>query len=283
MTQAGWGGDWTRTKLAILRAYLDAYTTALKDQPFKLRYIDAFAGTGTIELGEQDIEGRRFLDGSARIALEIRNRPFDELIFVEKEVERARALQRLEHLASQDVVIRHGDANEEVRRICESADWRAARAIAFIDPFATQTDWATVAAIADTRAIDTWILFPIQAIRRMLPRDALPESISPDWASHLTRVFGDESWRQLYTPSAQMPLFENDRDDSGLQTDRGVNGIVRLYREKLETIYPHVAPQSRRLFNSQGSPLFEFMFAAGNPRGGSIAVRIATHLILRTL
>ena len=36
------GGPWTQEKLKILERYLDAYTTALKNQPFKLVYIDAF-------------------------------------------------------------------------------------------------------------------------------------------------------------------------------------------------------------------------------------------------
>ena len=38
------GSDWTSDKLQILRAYLDAYTTAMKNQPFTLIYVDAFAG-----------------------------------------------------------------------------------------------------------------------------------------------------------------------------------------------------------------------------------------------
>ena len=40
------GGDWTDTKLAIVRNYLSAYNTALKKQPFTRVYVDAFAGTG---------------------------------------------------------------------------------------------------------------------------------------------------------------------------------------------------------------------------------------------
>lgn len=46
------GGAWTEEKLGILERYLDAYTTALKSTPFKLVYIDAFAGTGLIDLQE---------------------------------------------------------------------------------------------------------------------------------------------------------------------------------------------------------------------------------------
>ena len=44
----GYGGQWTFEKLKILENYLDCYTTALKSQPFKLVYIDAFAGSGYI-------------------------------------------------------------------------------------------------------------------------------------------------------------------------------------------------------------------------------------------
>ncbi len=50
---ANYGGSWTIKKLDILEKYLNAYTTALKGQPFKLAYIDAFAGTGYLELDEK--------------------------------------------------------------------------------------------------------------------------------------------------------------------------------------------------------------------------------------
>ena len=49
MTSPRFGGPWTAQKLDILRAYLDAYTTALKKQPgeFTLIYVDGFAGAGS--------------------------------------------------------------------------------------------------------------------------------------------------------------------------------------------------------------------------------------------
>ena len=40
------GGSWTNQKLERLRKYLVAYHDALKNQPFRLEYTDAFAGTG---------------------------------------------------------------------------------------------------------------------------------------------------------------------------------------------------------------------------------------------
>ena len=59
---ATYGGPWTLEKLQILGAYLDAYTTALKNRPFRLVYIDAFAGTGSLELPEQDPYGMSFTE-----------------------------------------------------------------------------------------------------------------------------------------------------------------------------------------------------------------------------
>ena len=62
------GGEWTKTKLDIIEKYLNAYTTALKDKPFKLMYIDAFAGTGQVEIPKDDAEGRELLRGSVQCA-----------------------------------------------------------------------------------------------------------------------------------------------------------------------------------------------------------------------
>ena len=41
----------------------------------------------------------------------------------------------------------------------------------FLDPYGTQVSWTTIKAIADTRAIDLWILFPIGTVNRLLNRD----------------------------------------------------------------------------------------------------------------
>ena len=46
------GGLWTIEKLEILECYLDAYTTALKNKPFGLLYIDAFCRQWAGRVGE---------------------------------------------------------------------------------------------------------------------------------------------------------------------------------------------------------------------------------------
>ena len=85
-TQQIFGGNWTVEKLEHVRKYLVAYTTIMNKQPFRFAYIDAFAGTGYRilkqdenpnelmfpEIAEQEVQ--EFLDGSARIALQVQPR-----------------------------------------------------------------------------------------------------------------------------------------------------------------------------------------------------------------
>src|SRR5882724_12029945 len=97
------GGDWTSAKLDVLKGYLAAYATALKSQPFRTAYIDAFAGTGYRTLRTEDAASTllfpdlaeespvKLLDGSARIALSSEPR-FDRYIFIERDEQRCRAL-----------------------------------------------------------------------------------------------------------------------------------------------------------------------------------------------
>ncbi|MXY45672.1 MAG: three-Cys-motif partner protein TcmP, partial [Chloroflexi bacterium] len=98
LTSTHFGGPWTTEKLEILERYLDAYTTALKEQPFRLTYVDAFAGSGYWRPNSiyhrddyGDFEG--VLKGSARIALGIQDKPFDDLVFIEKYPRRYKSLQ----------------------------------------------------------------------------------------------------------------------------------------------------------------------------------------------
>ena len=91
------GGAWTAQKLQILEGYLQAYTTALKRQNFQLVYVDAFAGTGYINVDSPEAnQGLPSLDvgvdeptanvlkGSALLALEVTERSFDRFLFVEQ-------------------------------------------------------------------------------------------------------------------------------------------------------------------------------------------------------
>lgn len=104
------GGDWTDEKLERVRKYLAAYTKIMdsnsKKYGFRFAYIDAFAGTGYRDLRQEtspgelmfpelaEQESQSFLEGSARIALQIRPR-FHKYIFIEKDAKRFEELQKL--------------------------------------------------------------------------------------------------------------------------------------------------------------------------------------------
>lgn len=273
------GGPWTQEKLEIIGSYLDAYTTALKDQPFQLIYVDAFAGEGYWRPGSAYVaedygEFTELLHGSTTIALNVQDRPFDRFVFIEKDDRRSQALDdlaRRHHGRRIEVIPR--DANDALPAFCESMG-QFDRAVVFLDPFATQVSWDTVAAIAQTKRIDCWILFPLGAIARMMPRGSSPPTALK---RQLDRVFGGrEHWEAVYQEPAQLSLFST---KPSLERASGSAQIADCYWERLETAFEKVAPTSRTLRNSKNSPMFQLFFAAGSTSGADIAVRIAGHIL----
>ena len=158
--------------------------------------------------------------GSATIALDIGDKQFDKLIFVEKDRGRCDELERL-RAGRPDRYIRivNAEANRFLHDLHQ--DWRRWRGVLFLDPFATEVEWSTIERIAGFDALATWILFPVSAIARMLPKARRPDDIAPGWVTRLTTVFGDDSWRELYRQNPQQSLF----GDVEHQRDRGVDGL----------------------------------------------------------
>ena len=271
------GGPWTIAKLDTLEKYLNAYTTALKNQPFKLMYIDAFAGTGEINLRQEDSEARAFIEGSARRAIKIENKPFDRLIFVENDYERyGKLLQLQRENPLRDIQVKNCDANSFLLNM--RGDWAKWRGVLFLDPFATEVEWRTIEKIAEFNALDTWLLFPISAITRILPTSKKPEDVSRKWADKLNRIFGDDRWRDLYRASHQRSLFGGEQHER----DRGYSGIQKIYRDNLKSLFEQRFMEKSKLFvNSKNAHLFEFMFCVGNssPKAIQTAKKIASHII----
>ena len=294
------GGNWTQEKLQILEGYLKAYTTALKKQNFHLTYVDAFAGTGYVDINSRgtgqslpllpdglDVDAAGVLKGSARLAIDVDDRPFDRLIFVEQNPEYALELQKIRaEFTGRKIQVQTANANIFLPEWCESRNgrlgvpWRRQRAVVFLDPFATEVDWQTVQSIAETQSVDLWILFPLSALSRIMPRHREPDE---SYSATLDRVYGGPEWRDLYTTrepvARQLNFFTGTATDA--QTIRDdQQAIVEVYLDKLRTIFPAVASSSKWFYNSKNSPLFAFMFAAANPGpGGRIALDIANHLL----
>ena len=279
MVETSFGGSWTHEKLEILRRYLNAYTTALKDQPFSLIYVDAFAGEGYFRLGSEYLEDnyddfQGVYDGSPRIALEIDDKPFDRLVFNEIDHGRSAMLSNLrQEYPSRNITISNDDANLMLPEFCKDLQ-RSDRAVVFLDPFATQVSWSTVEAIAKTQKIDCWILFPVGAIARMMPLEGQPTEAL---RIQLDRIFGSrEYWRDFYRQSSQLSLFGS---DPGQERHSGSQQIADRYYKRLGEVFSSVAPTRRTFTNSRNSPMFELFFGVSNPRGVTRAIEIADYIL----
>ena len=263
--EASYGSDATLEKLDAIERYGGAFTTALKNTAFSLVYVDGFAGRGTVRLREGGRSGE-IVRGSALRALDTQDRRFDKLILIEKDANNAAALRNViadrDELARAEVI--HGDANQHLPRFSawlRHRDRRMHRAFVFVDPFATQLDWTTIAALADTKRCDVLMLIPLMAVRRLIKRDAFPTA---PHAVALDRIFGDESWRDLYTETGV-----------GAFSDGGFRAIVELYVARLETKFVRVVDPKRTLGASSEPSMFTLLFGASNERGADVAARIA--------
>lgn len=279
------GGLWTEVKLDIVEKYLNAYTTALKqkphpDRPFRLLYIDAFAGSGwVVQDDPENLGAKRRIPGSADRAARVDDKPFDKLIFIEKKPRRCGELEdiRSRYRHQRDIEIYQDDANGFLKNLQE--DWRNCRGVLFLDPYAVEVEWSTIKEIAGYCALDVWILFPIHAVVRMLNRDRMPEK---HLRKRLTRFYGNKSWQCLYRKVIQSGIFGEEYTQEIVYREQGVDELIDVYRDNLRNLFgPRLLKQSKRLGSLSNPHLFELIFCAGSPSESAIATsfRIAAHLI----
>lgn len=282
------GGNWTEEKLSRVKKYLKAYTTIMRCHFQKFSYIDAFAGTGyrtapaeVLDLLKafDDEETQEFLDGSARIALDVQPE-FSSYVFVEKSKKHFRELEKLRSEfpdKSDRIEIVNREANEYLEDICKR-DWLHQRAVLFLDPYGMQVRWTTIQAIAETRAIDLWYLFPLGvAVNRLLPRDG---QISPSWKTALDTIFGTQEWYEaFYRREKYRDMFGNPLEKTTKTAD--TKAIKRFLVERLKTVFATggVAENPLLLYNHCNNPLYLLCFAAGNPKGAKTAVDIAEDIL----
>lgn len=110
MAGRSWG-YWTRGKLDVLRAYLDAFTTATKNRTSERIYLDLFAG----EVENHERLTDEHIDESARVALNIEDPPFSKLRFFELESNAAKLEAELRgEFPGRDIIVYGGDCNERI-------------------------------------------------------------------------------------------------------------------------------------------------------------------------
>ncbi len=253
---SNFGGQWTVKKLDAVEKYLRAYTTALKNRPFNLTYIDAFAGSGRwLPPQKNTRQGELFdiepMDGSVICALK---KPFHSYLLIEKE---SQFIDRLNEVIKDNgkdsaAVIKQ-DANKVLPLYCDRMKPKD-RAVCFLDPYGSEVEWNTLKAIADTGKIDMWYLFPYSNLLR---------------SSKLSG--SNERLRKLLN-------LEPGRLDLG---DGDIDSHWSVIKQQFETIFPAVAEKPLILRNSKKAPMFMLCFAISNhdERAQKIALRMAQHIL----
>jgi len=265
----GFGGPWTLIKLEMLQRYLGFYTTALKKQNFNLCYIDAFAGSGNV-----DLKTEQSVTGSALRALDY---PFDRYIFIEHDESYLAELSNKsgEKAPGKRIDFFLGDCNEMLKSIY-TYNWRANnwRGVIFLDPYAMNLRWESLKTIAQSEAFDVWYLFPLSALIRCLPKEGrIPNS----WQEKINALLGTHEWqKELYHAPAQLSLFDDERVERV-----EVEDIKAYVIKRLRTIFPGVSPSPAVLRQSKNAPMFLLCFAISNPshRAIQLSLKGADHIL----
>ena len=202
------GGAWTELKLDAVEYYMKCYTRALTSARMDTWYIDAFAGPGDREVDREAggiFEGEpirtitEVLDGSALRAMKI-DPPFNHFIFIEQRPDFCEALNAIKvREKTRDITVLRGDANSELVALMGRSPWNLrdlsrSRGVVFLDPYAMQIDWTTLEALAASRVLDVWYLFPLRDVTRQLANDF--SGVGPK-APKLDRMLSPR-WRELY-------------------------------------------------------------------------------------
>lgn len=271
------GGTWTEVKLDAVQYYLECYAKALSFAGMDIWYIDAFAGTGDREaerLVGDIFEGipieliKETLEGSARRALQV-DPPFGHFIFIENDAKRCEVLQGLKRETARDIRVINGEANKTLLKLVASHPWVAreksrSRGVVFLDPYAMEVDWATLQALAQTRVLDVWYLFPLEAVIRQLARSYSGVGVKEP---KLDRVLSP-AWRDLYAlpapdPHQPVDMFDS-REPEDLRREASAAQIEEWFRQELAKVFAYV-PEPVKILRSQNRQMFSLYLCVGNP------------------
>ena len=288
------GGNWTKEKLAILKGYLRNYSKALQKQPFEKIYIDAFSGTGTISVASKKVDNKEqnflfpnmidtkienFFAGSTRLALSTIP-PFDKYIFIEKNANYCQELEKLKEdfpELSPKIFIYREDANTKLQHLCDSIPWKQRgfkenRAVVFIDPYGMELEWKTLEKIAETKAIDLWLLHPLSmGVNRLLRKGDIPESWKRKIRGHTGKANPIEIFYRKFLSDDLFGSYE-------LKAKKRLGDIGRDYVNELKKIFTEVK-NPVVLRNSLNSPIYLLIFAVSSDsdRAISLALRLAEY------
>lgn len=270
----------TGVKLDIIREYIAMYQKTLGQMSWaSTNYIDAFAGSGQIPLvknkataslwAEESSDdnfnlAEDFIKGSTQLALEI-SPPFSKYTFIEKDKNKFEELQILakENGLRDRIDCRNGDANIEVQKICRRMTNKD-RAVVFLDPFGSQVEWDTIKAIAATKAIDMWYLFPAGlGVFRQISRDG---KIHKTHSASIDRLFGTPDWRTAFVKRKKTrDLFDQEIE----LTEKTVTpeSAADFMIDRLKSVFKGSVGDFKVPLGKHAYPSYYLLFASGNPTG----------------
>lgn len=268
-THHRFGGAWTADKLQVLREYLAFYTQALKNKPFRLVYIDSFAGTGRCQI-RAGVHGERVIDGSAKIALDCAP-AFHKYHFIENNKKHAAVLAELiaTHPNGARATLGERSAADLLPFILRGYNWKDTRGVLFLDPYGLQCSWKMIEQVAATQALDVFFLVSLSGLFRQAAVNS--ERVDEGKAAALTNFLGTDGWREALYTQEQGSLF----DGPTITREPGYEGMLKFTTSRLKTVFPYVS-EPRLLGHSKGAPLFALYFAVANP--SKLALGLATRV-----
>lgn len=271
----------TIQKLETVQKYLQAYATALKFQPFELLYVDACAGSGSSvpkSALENPNNAQAELDGFARpvadtdeiiVGSAIRalgvNPPFHRYCLNDVKESNVESLQ---HAISHDfphlkdrVTITKLDANEMLRELCLSQNWKKTRAVVFLDPFGLQIDYETLALLGRTEAVDLWYLVPVFAMYRQVSGEG---QINADGGPRVDAALGTDAWRKTaVVEESAVDLFNQPQFRSKRAVD--IAWFEKVAKERIGLAFGGRVLDEALPLGRNGIQEFSLMFAWANP------------------
>ncbi|MHA1570761.1 MAG: three-Cys-motif partner protein TcmP [Alphaproteobacteria bacterium] len=268
MAQRRFGSaDSTGRKLDVIEEYLSMYQKALSNTGFRTLYIDGFAGSGEIPLSDHkdglfDEDVKTVMTGSAHRALNV-SPAFSRYIFIDKERQCIDALSAkfVGNPNAGRVKTLVGDANIHVQNLCAKEQWHSQRGVVLLDPFGSQVNWSTIEAIASTKALDLWYLFPAGlGVFRQISKDG---TVDPTHEPSITRIVGTEDWKTaFFKPSTQGDLFGKRTTNEKFVTPESATEFMI---KRLKTVFQGGVLEEMIPLGKHAYPSYYLLFAWGNP------------------
>lgn len=274
------GDKHTVQKLKTVEKYLQAYVTALKFSQFELLYIDACAGSGSsvpksVLDSEKSIQGSlagfstpvadtdAIIVGSAIRALGVKPAFHRYLLNDTKQsnVDALRNSIQQDHAELESKVkITKLDANDMLREICASYNWKKTRAVVFLDPFGLQIDYETLKILGKTGAVDLWYLVPVFAMYRQVSGDG---EINLDGGPRVDAALGTTAWRDVAVVEEQSTdLFNQPQYRSKRAVD--IAWFEKVAKERIGAAFHGQVLDESLPLGRNGMQEFSLMFAWAN-------------------